>query len=80
MTQTLSRSQRAMQIERRTSRTWTVGTVGISIPSQTTAGRRYETTETTCSCADATYRGYLGISCKHQLALRLALGRYDATQ
>ena len=76
--QTLSRSQRAMQIERRTSRQWTAGVGGINVPSQTTAGVTYHTTLTGCDCADSRYRvGTPGgpTACKHVLAARIFQGR-----
>lgn len=76
--QTLSRSHKAMQIERRTSRLWTVGMVGINVPSQTTAGVTYHTTLNGCDCADSRYRvGTPGgpAACKHVLAARIFAGR-----
>lgn len=75
---TLTRSQKGMQIERRTYRSWTASVVGMSVPSQTVAGRRYITTETGCDCPDSIYR--VGTpngptACKHSLALRINTGR-----
>lgn len=69
---TLTRSQRAMQIERRTSRTWTVANIGIRIPSQSKRGVSYNTSLDGCSCPDHTYRL---ITCKHMLAARIFQGR-----
>jgi len=74
----ISRSQRAMQIERRTSRQWSVAHVGVTIPSQTKPDVTYTTTHNTCSCPDALYRiGTPGgpTACKHMLATRLFMGR-----
>lgn len=68
----LSRSNKAMQIERRSSRQWTVAHVGIRIPSQTKTGVTYNTSLDGCSCPDHTYRL---IACKHMLAARIFAGR-----
>jgi predicted nucleic acid-binding Zn finger protein len=81
MTASLTRSQRAMQIERRTFRQWTANVVGISVPSQTVAGKKYIVTPTGCDCADSRYR--VGTPngprmCKHVAALHLAMGRNAA--
>jgi hypothetical protein len=76
---TLTRSQRAMQIERRTHRQWVAGAAVIRIPSQTTVGVIYTTTLDSCSCNDAFYRRD-GKPCKHSLAARILYGRLTAQE
>jgi hypothetical protein len=72
---TLSRANKAMQIERRTYRTWTPARIGIRIPSQRLAGVTYNTSLDGCSCPDHTFRL---IACKHMLAARIFMGRNAA--
>ena len=70
---TLTRSQKAMQIERRTWRQWSPSQgIGINLPSQTKPDVTYRTTRDGCTCPDHTYRL---IVCKHMIATRIFMGR-----
>lgn len=73
---TLSRSQRAMQLERRTRNQWAPARIGIKMPSQSRPGTIYTVTLDSCTCPAALYHSEdPAYVCKHRIAAAILMGR-----